>query len=91
MTRLGMIGIERRGFWIRKEPKKHGINTYLEGNLLSGDRIVMIDDTITTGGSIYKGLERAGINQNRMVKVVDRSDLLSEVHSIYKIKELLNG
>jgi len=40
-----------RAFTVRKEPKTHGTGKLIEGPFRAGDRVVVIEDTITTGGS----------------------------------------
>jgi orotate phosphoribosyltransferase len=44
-------------FTVRKEPKGHGQGKQIEGNFKSGDRVVVVDDVITTGGSTLKAIE----------------------------------
>ncbi|MDB4489309.1 phosphoribosyltransferase family protein, partial [Akkermansiaceae bacterium] len=46
----------------RKEPKGHGRGKQIEGNFKEGDKVVVVDDVITTGGSTLKAIEaiRAG-------------------------------
>jgi orotate phosphoribosyltransferase len=44
-------------FNIRKEPKGHGRGKQIEGNFKEGDRVVVVDDVITTGGSTLKAIE----------------------------------
>jgi orotate phosphoribosyltransferase len=46
-----------RAFTVRKEPKTHGTAKLIEGPFQSGDRVVVIEDTITTGGSARKALD----------------------------------
>lgn len=43
-------------FTVRKEPKGHGQGKQIEGNFRSGDRVVVVDDVITTGGSTLKAI-----------------------------------
>ncbi len=47
---------------VRKEPKTHGTAKLIEGPFQSGDRVVVIEDTITTGSSAQKAIDavRAG-------------------------------
>jgi orotate phosphoribosyltransferase len=51
-----------RAFTVRKEPKTHGTAKLIEGPFRAGDRVAIIEDTITTGGSARKAIEavRAG-------------------------------
>ena len=46
-------------FNIRKEPKGHGRGKQIEGNFKEGDKVVVVDDVITTGGSTLKAIEVA--------------------------------
>jgi orotate phosphoribosyltransferase len=46
-----------RAFTVRKEPKTHGTSKLIEGPFRDGDRVVVIEDTITTGGSAKKAIE----------------------------------
>ena len=45
-----------RAFTVRKEPKTHGTGKLIEGPFSAGDRVVVIEDTITTGGSAQKAI-----------------------------------
>ena len=45
-----------RAFTVRKEPKTHGTGKLIEGPFKPGDRVVVIEDTITTGGSAQKAI-----------------------------------
>jgi orotate phosphoribosyltransferase len=51
-----------RAFTVRKEPKAHGAGKLIEGPFRTGDHVVVIEDTITTGGSARKAIDavRAG-------------------------------
>ncbi|MCF8067593.1 MAG: orotate phosphoribosyltransferase [Desulfobacterales bacterium] len=57
-------------FSIRKDRKDHGIVKWMEGDLQPGDRVVIIDDVATTGGSTIKAIERAQTEGMEVVKVV---------------------
>ncbi len=64
-------------FSIRKTKKDHGIIRWIEGDVKPGDRIVIIDDVATTGGSTIKAIERArseGLNVVRAVILIDRQE-----------------
>lgn len=64
-------------FSIRKTQKDHGIVKWIEGDLRPGDKVVVIDDVATTGGSTIKAIERArseGLEVVRAVVLVDRQE-----------------
>jgi len=64
-------------FSIRKTRKDHGIVRWIEGDVKPGDRVVIIDDVVTTGGSTIKAIERArseGLNVVKAVILVDRQE-----------------
>ena len=53
-------GMLINAFSIRKTQKDHGIIRWVEGDMNPGQRVVIIDDVATTGGSTIKAIERAG-------------------------------
>lgn len=62
-------------FVVRKEPKDHGRGRQIEGAEVSGKRVVIVEDTSTTGGSPLKAAEvarAAGAEVAAVVTVVDR-------------------
>jgi len=59
-----------KAFSIRKTKKDHGIVQWLEGDLKPGDRVAVIDDVATTGGSTIKAVKRAESEGLKVVKVV---------------------
>lgn len=66
-----------RAFTVRKEAKSHGTGKLIEGPFRSGDRVAIIEDVITTGGSALKAIEavRAAGGQIRgVVALVDREE-----------------
>jgi orotate phosphoribosyltransferase len=66
------------GFLVRKEPKKHGMQQYIEGwRGAAGDPVVIVDDVCTTGGSTIKAIEQAqaaGYSVIAAVCLVDREE-----------------
>jgi orotate phosphoribosyltransferase len=46
-----------RAFTVRKEPKAHGMGRQIEGPFRPGDRVAVIEDVITTGGSALRAIE----------------------------------
>ncbi|KIC57047.1 MULTISPECIES: orotate phosphoribosyltransferase [Microbacterium] len=62
-------------FVVRKEPKDHGRGRQIEGAEVTGKRVVIVEDTSTTGGSPLKAAEvaaAAGAEIVAVVTVVDR-------------------
>lgn len=45
--------------YVRSKPKDHGQGRQIEGKLLAGSKTVVIDDLISTGGSVLKAVEAA--------------------------------
>ena len=63
------------GFFVRKEPKKRGTNKIIEGNLKKGEKVIIIDDVTTTGGSVLKAIEEVkkfGCEVVKVLSIVDR-------------------
>ncbi len=64
-------------FVVRKEPKGYGAGKQIEGNFKSGQKIVVVDDVITTGGSTLKAvdvIEAAGGEVVLALVLVDREE-----------------
>ena len=63
-------------FVVRKEPKDHGRGRQVEGPDLAGKRVIVVEDTSTTGGSPLKAieaLEKVGAIIAGVAVVVDRA------------------
>lgn len=87
------------GFIVRKEPKGHGTNKYIEGPLKSGQHTILVEDVTTTGKSLLETANRVwdfGCSVGFCVSVVDRQEgakeLLADKHlplfSILTLKDL---
>ncbi len=62
---------------IRKEPKGHGTMSQIEGNVKTGDEVIIIDDVVTTGGSTIKAIEaarNAGLKIIAVIILLDRGE-----------------
>lgn len=73
----GLEGHGIRAFSIRKEQKDHGIIKWVEGDLEPGTKVAVIDDSVTTGGSTIKAVQRAreeGLEVACAVVLVDRQE-----------------
>src|SRR4051794_34552458 len=63
------------GFFVRKQAKAHGSQERIEGVLLPGMRVAVLDDVLTTGGSVMQAInevERVGAQVAAVVCIVDR-------------------
>lgn len=66
-----------KAFSIRKAQKDHGVIKWIEGDLSPGDRVAIVEDVVTTGGSTIKAIERAkaeGLKVERVVALIDRQE-----------------
>lgn len=60
---------------LRKETKAHGTKKLIEGVYGVGDRVVLVEDVVTTGGSVLEAanmLEEGGLTVLGVYPVVDR-------------------
>jgi orotate phosphoribosyltransferase len=68
-------GKELEGFFVRDEVKQHGTRKKIEGNLPDRAKVIVVDDVVTTGGSIDKAIaavrERGG-EIVAVLSIVDR-------------------
>lgn len=72
-----LAGAPIRAFTVRKEAKAHGTGKLIEGPYQAGDRVVVIEDVITTGGSALRAVEAvraAGGTVLGVLSVVDREE-----------------
>ena len=73
---LGAPGAPDKAFIVRKERKAHGLQRWIEGPLLApGERCLIVEDVVTTGGSTVAAVERVqseGLTVAGVVSVLDR-------------------
>jgi orotate phosphoribosyltransferase len=63
------------GFFVRGERKAHGLQRWVEGPVEEGDRVLVVEDTVTSGGSTVKAIEKLkeqGLEPVSVIAVVDR-------------------
>ena len=90
-----------QSFSIRKEPKKHGLGLQIEGNVRPGDKVVIVDDVVTTGKSTINAIDIAREHDLGILAalvLVDRCEengrenieaLSVPVYSIFTIRDFL--
>jgi orotate phosphoribosyltransferase len=65
-----------KGFIVRKERKEHGLQRWIEGPPLDpGERCLLVEDVVTTGGSTIEALQRMrseGLVVAGVISVLDR-------------------
>ena len=72
-----LAGRPVRAFTVRKEAKAHGTGRLIEGPFREGDRVVIVEDVITTGGSALRALSavrEAGGEVVGVLALVDREE-----------------
>ncbi len=70
-------GAPIEAFVVRKTAKAHGTMQWIEGNITAGDRIIIVDDVITTGKSTIEAITRAreaGLEIVKIVAMIDRQE-----------------
>lgn len=88
VTAVSIVSYLEKGaipaFIVRKESKKHGTEAYIEGqnNMPEGGWVALLEDVVTTGGTLIKVIERVerqGFKVGLIVTVVDRQEGGKEV------------
>lgn len=100
---VATVSMINRKPWIypRREVKRYGTKNPIEGEFFKGERIVVLDDTVTTGGTLMVAIEklqRHGLRIRDIVLLVDRGEagipMLNKrgfyVHTLYQIDDMLH-
>jgi len=77
-------------FIVRKNLKKHGAVKFVEGILKRGDSVIVLDDVVTTGGSVITAIERVqedGLEVYGVIVLLDRQ----EFDGMEKIRKAIPG
>ncbi|NLE36444.1 MAG: orotate phosphoribosyltransferase [Pirellulaceae bacterium] len=77
VTMSAVRGVPLAGFMVRKESKGHGTNQYIEGPVRPGQKVVIVEDVVTTGGSSLKAIERVeafGLEVTGVIAIIDRME-----------------
>jgi orotate phosphoribosyltransferase len=62
-------------FYVRKQAKGHGSKEMVEGIVRPGDQVAIVEDVLTTGGSVLQAIrevERLGARIAAVICIVDR-------------------
>jgi orotate phosphoribosyltransferase len=100
LTLTAQRGEEKEGFLIRKEAKGHGTQRLVEGKLEKGMRVIVVEDVVTTGGSLLRAaeaVEKEGGEISAVHVLVDREEGAAGriegagylFRSLFRVSELL--
>lgn len=89
-----------KSFIVRKDVKAHGTKSAIEGMVQKGEKVAILDDVITTGGSTITAIERArdeGLEVDCVIALIDREEggrenieqLVEKVYSIFTRTEIM--
>lgn len=87
-------------FVVRKSAKSHGTMQWIEGYVKAEDKVVIVDDVITTGKSTIEAITRAreaGLDIAKVIALIDRQEggyeniieQLKDVKTDYKLVEAI--
>jgi len=90
--------IPLKGFMVRKQSKGHGTNQFVEGPIVAGDRVVIVEDVVTTGGSSLEAIEKVealGVTVDGVITIIDRLEGGREMfeskgyalHSLFTVRD----
>jgi len=87
-------GKKLRGFIVRKESKTHGAGRDVEGPVVEGEEVVIVEDVVTTGGSSLKAIEKVeaqGLKVREVIAIIDRLEGGAEAFAAkgYPLRTLL--
>lgn len=71
-------GVTLKVFVVRKEPKSHGLGKLVEGDVKPGDRVVIVDDVVTTGRSTIEAVQKSraeDLNVMKVLAIIDREEM----------------
>lgn len=89
--RYHQAGRTLEGFFVRKQAKGHGSQERVEGVLKPGMRVAVLDDVLTTGGSVQQAIgeiEKAGGIIAAVVCIVDRLEGAREALAKYDYRPI---
>ena len=70
-------GQDLRAFAVRKEPKAHGLGKLIEGDVAKGDRVLIVDDVVTSGKSTIEAIRKSreeGLTVSQAIVIIDREE-----------------
>ena len=94
LTEAATQNKDLRGFIVRKEAKAHGKGNQVEGPVAAGDKVVILEDVVTTGGSSLRAIEHVeatGLEVVGVIAIIDRLEGGREAFAAqgYELRTLL--
>ena len=80
-----------QSFVVRKKQKEHGAAKLIEGKVQPGDRVVVVDDVITTGGSTLQAISacrQAGLEVVEVLVLVDRQEMNGRGNIMEEVRQV---
>jgi orotate phosphoribosyltransferase len=77
-------GRTMEGFWVRDKQKTHGMQKQVEGGVKRGDRVIVVDDVITSGQSSIKAMEAVKEMGCKVVLVLALVDRLQGAETAFR-------
>lgn len=80
-----------QSFVVRKKQKDHGTASLIEGKVSPGDRVVVVDDVVTTGGSTLQAIaacRTSGFEVAKVVVLVDRQEMNGMENILKEVPEV---
>jgi orotate phosphoribosyltransferase len=89
-------GRQLRSFSVRKEAKDHGVTGRIAGALQPGDKVAIVEDTVTRGLSIFEAVDAVrefGAVPQFITVIVDRGGTCAQMaqHAGIKYEPMLNA
>ncbi|MGQ3685339.1 MAG: orotate phosphoribosyltransferase [Candidatus Loosdrechtia sp.] len=66
----GMEGKPLNAFVVRRKAKEHGLRRDIEGDIHEGDKVVIVDDVVTTGQSTIEAIQKARSEKLEILKAI---------------------
>ena len=86
-------GRDLNAFVVRKEGKAHGLQRRIEGPDVAGKKVLAVEDTSTTGGSVLtavEALKEAGAEVVAVAVIVDRGAKKAVVDAGYEYRSVVS-
>ena len=80
-----------QAFVVRKKAKEHGTASLIEGKVVPGDRVVVVDDVVTTGGSTLQAIaacRQAGLEVVKAVVLIDREEMSGRENILHEVPDV---